>query len=132
MSSASCCTEVQSRWGFTQHVGVYHPRMDLQYPGDEDELIQFPTLDVNQTSSPPPSPNAFSQGEPDIHALFSDSRPSDFDLDSNAEPIPADLDPLEHDLGDKGSVPADSTEFHLLINGMYINYIILQLLNEYL
>jgi hypothetical protein len=106
--------------------------MDLQYPGNEDELVQFPSLDVDQTSSesPPSSPNAFSQDEPDIHTHFSDWSPSDFDLDANAEPIPANLDPSDHGLGDEGSVPADSTDFHPLINGMYINYHVILLLNE--
>jgi hypothetical protein len=96
--------------------------MDLRYPGNERELVQFPSSDIDQTSSLPPSPNVFSQDEPDFR--FPDSQsdwgPSDFDLpvDGNAEPIPADLD------WDEQSVPADSTEFHPLINGMYIKYII--------
>ena len=124
-----CCTQVQSRWGFTQHVGANHPGMDLQYLGNEGESVQFPSSDIDQTSSPPLSLNAFSQDEPDIHFRASDWGPSDFDLDDDAEPIPTNLDSSESDLGD-GSVPADSTEFHPLINGMYINYIILQLLNE--
>jgi hypothetical protein len=125
-----CRTQVRSHWGFTQHVGANHPGMDLQYPGNEGKLVQFPSSDIDQTSSPPPSPNAFPQdhNEPDFQV--SDWGPSDFDLDGNAEPIPADLDSSESDLGDERSVPADSTEFHPLINGMYINYIILQLLNE--
>jgi hypothetical protein len=91
--------------------------MDLQYPGNEGELVQFPSSDIDhdQTSSPPPSPNAFSQ-EPDFR--FSDWEPSDFDLGGNVEPIPADLDSSENDLGDEQSVPADPTEFHPLINGM--------------
>ena len=109
-----CRTQVRSRWGFTQHVGAKHPGMDLQFSGNEGEfqVVQFPPSD-DQTSSPPPSLNAFSQNEPDIHFQVSDHGPSDFDLDGNAEPI-----------------PADSTEFHPLINGMYIIYIILQILNK--
>ena len=92
--------------------------MDLQYPGNDDISIHLPSSDVDQTSSAPPSPNAH----------FSDRGHSDFNLDGDAEPI---LDPSVRDSGDEGSVPADSTEFHPLINGMYINYyIILQLLNE--
>jgi hypothetical protein len=125
-----CRTQVRSRRGFTQHVGAKHPGTDLQYPGNEGEFVPFPPSDINQTSSPPPSPNALSQDEPDIHFRFSDRDPSDFDLDDDAEPIPADLDTSESDLGDERSIPAASTEFHPLINGMYINYIILQLLNE--
>jgi hypothetical protein len=110
--------------------------LQLEYPGNEGNLVQFPSSEIDQTGSesPPPSPNAFSQleDESDNHARFSDWGPSDFDLDGNTEPIPADLDPpsLERDLGDEGSVPAASTEFHPLINGMYIKYVILQLLNE--
>jgi hypothetical protein len=94
--------------------------MDLQYPGNEDNSVQFPSSDIDRTSSesPPPSPNAFSQA--DIHARLSDLSPSNFDLDGNMEPIPADLDPSERDsdssLGDEEST---STEFHPLINGMY-------------
>jgi hypothetical protein len=112
-----CRTQVRSRWGFTQHVGANHPGMVLQYPGNEGELVQFPSSDIDQISSPaspPPSPNAFFQDEPDIH-FRSDWGPSDFDLDGNAAPIPADLDFSESDLGD---VAADSTEFHPFINGM--------------
>lgn len=110
-----CRTQVRSRWGFTQHVGSIHPGMNLQYPVNEGEYFQSPYSDIVQTSSPPPSPNAFSQDEPD-HFRFSDwDRPSDFELDGNNEPIPAHLDPSESDLG---SVAADSTEFHPLINGM--------------
>jgi hypothetical protein len=111
--------------------------MDLQYPGlgNEDQFVQPPSSDVNQSSSPPLSPNAFSQDEPDAvytHFQVSDQEPSasDFDSDGNAK---ADLNPFEtpsrSDLGD-GSVLADSTEFHPLINGTYINCVILQLLNE--
>ena len=103
-----CRTQVRSRWGFTQHVGAKHPGMDLQYPGNEGELVQFPSSDIDQISSPPPSPNAFFQDEPDWG-------PSDFDLDGNAAPIPADLDFSESNLRD---VAADSTEFHPFINGM--------------
>jgi hypothetical protein len=138
-----CRTQVRSRWGFTQHVRANHPAgLDLQYPlaGNEGNLVPIPSSDIDQTSSdselPPPSPNAFSQleDEPDNHARFSDWGPSDadFDLDGNTEPIPADLDLSEHDLGDEESVAATSTEFHPLINGMYLNssYVILQLLNE--
>jgi hypothetical protein len=94
--------------------------MDLQYPGDEGELVQIPSSDRDQTtqagSSPPASPNAFSQ-EPDFRFSESDRPPSDFDL---GEPIPlaADLDSSESDLGDEQSLPADPTEFHPLINGM--------------
>jgi hypothetical protein len=92
--------------------------MDLQYPGNEGELVQFPSSDIDrdQTSSPPPSPNAFSQ-EPDFQLSDWPGGPSDFDLGGNAEPIPA---ASESDLWDEQSVPADSdpTEFHPLINGM--------------
>lgn len=124
-----CRTQVRSRWGFTQHVGANHPGMNLQYPGNEGEFFQLPSSD-DQTSSPPPL-NALSQDEPDIDVRVSDwGDRSDFDLDGDAESIPAHLDPLESDIGDEQSVPADSTEFHPLINGMYINYIILQLLND--
>ena len=124
-----CHTQVRSCWGFTQHVGANHPGIDLQYKGNEGESVQFPLSDIDQTSPPPPPPNAFSQEEPDIHFRASDWGPSDFDLDDDAKPIPTNLDSSESDLGD-GSVPADSTEFHPLINSMYNNYIILQLLNE--
>jgi hypothetical protein len=97
--------------------------MDLQYLGNEDLSIQLPSSDVDQASSAPSSPN-----QPDIHAHFSDRGHSDFNLDGNAEPV---SDPSECNSGDEGSVPADSTEFHPLVNGMYINYyIILQLLNK--
>jgi hypothetical protein len=102
-----CRTQVRSRWGFTQHVRAKHPGMDLQYPGNEYDYVQLPSSDLDRSSSPafpPPSPNAYSQGEPDIHFQGSDLGPCDFDLDGNAEPI-----------------PADSTEFHPLINGMYFN-----------
>jgi hypothetical protein len=100
--------------------------MDLQYPGDEGELIQFPSSDIDRDpstvslSSPPLSPNAFSQ-EPDFRFSESDRPPSEFDL---GKPIPlaADLDSSESDLvGDEQSLPADPTEFHPLINGMYYN-----------
>ena len=104
-----CRKQVRSHWGFTKHVRAIHPGMDLQYPGNEGQLVQIPSSDVDQISSPPPSLNAFSQDE---RTPFS------------AEP---NLDPSEVD----ESVPADSTEFHPLINGMYINYyIIFQYLNE--
>lgn len=89
--------------------------MDLQYPGNEGELVQLPSSDIDQISAPPSSPNAFFRDEPDNH-FRSDWGPSDFDLDGNAAPIPADLDFSESDLG--GNVAADSTEFHPLINGM--------------
>jgi hypothetical protein len=104
--------------------------MNLQYPGNELEGKIFqPLSSDDQTSSPPPL-NALSQDEPDIDVRVSDwGDRSDFDLDGDAESIPAHLDPLESNIGDEQSVPADSTEFHPLINGMYINYIILQLLN---
>jgi hypothetical protein len=90
--------------------------MDLQYPGNEGELVQFPSSDIEQTSSPQPSPNALPQDESD-HFQVSDWDPSDFDLDADAEPIPANLHPSE---SDSGSVlpAADSTEFHPIINGM--------------
>jgi hypothetical protein len=85
--------------------------MDLQYPGNEGELVQFPSSDIDQTSSPQPSPNA----DEFDHFQWD---PSDFDLDGDhdAEPIPANLDPSESDLG---SVPADSSklEVHPFING---------------
>jgi hypothetical protein len=110
-----CRTQVRSRWGFTQHVQAKHPGMDLQYPGNECDFIHLHSSDLDQSSSPaspPPSPNGYPQDEPDagIHFRGSDSGPSDsgpvdFDLDENAEPV-----------------SADSTEFHPLINGMYINY----------
>ena len=92
-------------------------------PRNEGEFIQFPSSDIDQTSTPPSPlpPNAFFQDEPDIHFPGSDWSPSDFDLDAVAEPIPAELDPLEIDLGDERS---DPTEFHPLINGMYTNCII--------
>jgi hypothetical protein len=115
-----CRTQVGSHWGFTQHVGATHAGMDLQYPGDEGEFFQFPSSDIDQTSSRAPSLNAFSQDELDIH----------FNLNGDTESIPADLDSSESDLGDERSVPAYSTEFHPLINGTNISYIILQLLNE--
>ena len=121
-----CRTQVRSCWGFTQHVRANHPAsgMDLQYLGLENEVkfVQPPSSDVDQSSSPPLSPHT--------HFQVSDQGPSDFDSDSNAGLIPVDLDPLESDLGDGRSVLADSTEFHPLINGMYINCVILQLLNE--
>jgi hypothetical protein len=101
--------------------------MDLQYLGNDGEFVQFPSSDIDQTSPPPPL-NAFSQDERDIQFQLEVSDwggPSDFDLYGNAESIPADIDPSESDLGDERSVPADSTEFHPLINGMYINCIIL-------
>jgi hypothetical protein len=122
-----CRTQVRSRWGFTQHVSAKHPGLDLQYPGDEGEfnLVQFPSSDIGQTSSPPPSPNAFSQDEADVHFRISGPQASDFDSDGDAEPIPADLDSSESGVGDEQSIPADYTEFHPLINGMYINYIAL-------
>ena len=105
--------------------------MDLQYPGNEGKFVQFPSSDIDQTSSPPPSPNAFSQNEPDTYFRVSDCQtdPSDFDLDGDGEPIPADLNSSESDRPSV-QVPADSTEFHPLINGRYINYIILQLLKQ--
>jgi len=84
--------------------------MDLQYPGNECDFIQLPSSDLDQSSSPAsplPSPNGYSQDEPDT-GIHSDSGPCDFDLDDNTEPI-----------------SADSTEFHPLINGMYFNYIII-------
>ena len=86
--------------------------MNLQYPGNECDFIHLPSSDLDQSSSPasppppPPSPNGYSQDEPDFHFGGSDLGPGDLDLDGNAEPI-----------------PADSTEFHPLINGMYFNYI---------
>lgn len=88
--------------------------LQLEYPGNE---VQFPSSDIDsdQTNSLPlaPSPNTFSQDEPDIRA---DWGPADFDLNGNAEPIP---DDLERDLGnEEESVPATSTEYHPLINGM--------------
>ena len=133
-----CRTQVRSHWGFTQHVRAIHPGIvDLQYPADEDIPVpsQFPSSDVDQshqTSSPqaPPSLNAFLHDEPDIHwqpeTHFSDQGgPPNFDSDGNAEPLPVDLDPSEH--------PADTTEFHPLINGTYsINYYIILQLNELL
>jgi hypothetical protein len=94
--------------------------MDLQYPENDSEFVQFPSSDIAQTSPPPPSPGAFSQDEPDIHF---EAFLSNFDLDGDSEPIPADLDSSERDLGDERPVPADFTELHQLINGMYINYI---------
>ena len=98
--------------------------MDLQYyPEIEGEFLQFPSSNIDQISSPSSSPNAFSQDEPNIDFPVSDWDPSDFDLDGGAETIPVDLpSSSESDLG-------DSTEFHPLINGMYINYFTLQLLN---
>jgi len=104
--------------------------MDLQYPGNEDEFVQPPSSDIYQTSSPPPPLNAFSQAESDI--LSANNWGPDLELDGDTEPIRADLDPSGGDLGDEQSVPADSTEFHPLINGMsrYINYNILQLLTH--
>lgn len=112
-----CRTQVRSSWGFTQHVGAKHPGLDLQYPGYERDFVQLelPSSDsIMHTSSPGPplSPNPFSPH--DIRVSASDWDPSDFDLD-DAEPIPVNLDPSESDLG---SLPADSTEFHPLINGM--------------
>ena len=86
--------------------------MNLQYPGNDGEPVQFPSSDdsdIVETSSPQPSPNTFSQDEPD-HFRVSDWDPPDFDLGGNAEPIPANLDPSES--------AADSTEIHPLINGM--------------
>ena len=123
-----CRTQVRSHWGFTKHVRAKHSGMDLQYPGTDSDnrLAQFFSSDIDETSSPPPSPNPFSQDELNIPLQVSDFGPSDFNLDSNS----ADLDSSESDSGNEQSVPADSTEFHPLINGMYINYIILQLLNE--
>ena len=133
-----CRTRVRSRWGFTQHLRANHPGMDIQYPLAENEgnSVEVPSSDIDQTSSesPPPSPNTFSQleDEPDTgnHARFSDWGPADFDLDGNTEPVPADLDPSEHDLKDEESVPAASIEFHPLINGMYINYVILTIFEQ--
>lgn len=137
-----CRTQVRSRWGFTQHVTANHHGMNLQYPGNEDEPIQFPSSDLDQTSSPasPPPlapPNTFSQDELQTgfhtHSQVSDWDPSDFNLEGNAEPI--DLDPSESELGndlegsDSDSVLAH-TEFHPLIKGMCINSVILQHLNE--
>ena len=61
-----CRTQVQSSWGFSQHVNSAHHGMILQYPGNEGELVQFPSSDIVQASSPQPaSPcqNAFSQDE---------------------------------------------------------------------
>ena len=106
-----CRTQVRLRGGFTQHVRAKHPGMDLQYPRNECDFIQLPSSDLDRSSSPaspPPSPNAYSQGEPDIQFQGSDLGPCDIDLDGNAEPI-----------------PADSTEFHPFINGMYFNYIVI-------
>ena len=122
-----CRTQVRSRWGFTQHVGANHHGMDLQYPGNEGEFIQFPSSDIDQTSTPPSPlpPNAFFQDEPDIHFPGSDWSPSDFDLDAVAEPIPAELDPLEIDLGDERSDPTASTHQWYVYQLHY-----LQLLNE--
>ena len=84
--------------------------MDLQYPGKENKSVVLPSSDIDQTSSPPPppSPNA-------VPICFSDS---DF-----AETIPP--PPFEHYSGDEGSVPAASIDVHPLINGMYVNYVIL-------
>jgi hypothetical protein len=133
-----CRTQVRSHWGFTQHVQANHSGMDLQYPGTEDRLgsVQFPSSDVDETSSPPPSPNPFSQDEANIHFRFSDWGPSDINMDGNRDT--ADLDSSDSDLGNEQSVPspspADSTEIHPFINGMYINCVIyiilLQLLND--
>lgn len=120
-----CRTQVRSGWGFTQHIGANHPGLNLQYLGNEGEFFQLPSSDIDQTISPPP----LSQYEPDIDFRVSD-RGDSSDLDGNAESIHAHLDPLESDIGDELSVPADSTEFHPLINGKYINYFILQLLND--
>ena len=50
-----------------------------------------------------------------IHFQVSDCGPSDFNLNGNTV-----------DLVNEPSVPADSTEFHPFINGICINYIILQ------
>jgi hypothetical protein len=94
--------------------------MNLQYPGNEGEFFQLPSSD-DQTSSPPPASNALSQDEPDIDVRVSDwgdRSGFDSDLDGDAESFLAHLDPLESDIGDEQSVPADSTEFHPLINGM--------------
>jgi hypothetical protein len=110
-----CRTQIRSQWGFTQHIRANHSGMDLQYPGNEDGLVQFPSSDIDETSSPPPSRNPFSQDEPNIHFQVSDCGPSDFNLNGNTV-----------DLVNEPSVPADSTEFHPFINGMCINYIILQ------
>ena len=77
--------------------------MALEYP-ENKELVQIPSLDVSQASSPLSSLNAFSQNNPDINSIHG-QHPFDSDLDGNAKPI-----------------PAISTEFHLLINGMYIKY----------
>lgn len=122
-----CRTQIRSCWGFTQHVRVNHPGMDLQYPGlgNEDKSAQSSPSSDHQTSSPPlaSSPNTFFQ---DDHAHdFTDWGVSDYDLDGDSEPIPTASDSLpvtEHDSGDD---PAVSTEFHPHINGMYNNYVIL-------
>ena len=95
--------------------------MVLKYPENEEELVQIPSSDVNQTSSPPSSPNTFSQNELDLDSIRLGSDQGPFDFDDNAGPIPADLEP---DSADEGSIPAVSTEFHPLINGMYIKYYI--------
>ena len=113
-----CCTEVRSSWGFTQHIVAFHPGMDLQYPGEEDKLVELPSSDIDQTSSPPLAPSL------NIPTHFSDS---DF---TGAIPSDLNLDPSEHYSGDEASIPAASIDFHTLINGTYINYVILQLLNE--
>lgn len=105
---AGCRTQVRSSWGFSQHVNADHRGMDLQYPGNEGDLVQFPSSDIVQTSSPQLSPNAFSSD----HFGVYNWDPFDFDLDGRGD---ASANPSESDLE---SVPADSTEFHPLINGM--------------
>lgn len=85
--------------------------MVLNYPGNEDELLipQIPSSDVHQTS-PPSSPNPFFQNEPDIIGFNFDF------LDPSDE-----SEPQEADLGDESIPSVASTEFHPVINGMYLN-----------
>lgn len=111
-----CHMQLQSLWGFTQHAKANHLGVDLQFPGKEGEEVQLPSSEIDQTSSPPASPNAFSQNW----------GPSDFDFDGKNEPIPTNLNSSKSEsnhIGDQQSVPADFTEFHPFIDGKYINYI---------
>jgi hypothetical protein len=76
---------------------------------------------MTRPALPPPASNALSQDEPDINVRVSDwgdRSGFDSDLDGDAESFLAHLDPLESDIWDEQSVPADSTGFHPLINGM--------------
>src|ERR1700735_926668 len=79
-----CRTQIRSRWGFTQHIQAKHPGMVLKYPENEEELVQIPSSDVNQTSSLPSSPNTFSQNELDLDSIRLGSDQGPFDFDDNA------------------------------------------------